>query len=225
MVSSRSLHGWRMHTTSSRTGPMRTRRPGLVGDSTVVEGQVASGETRRDRRAVRRGGLGQRLRALHGDLAVPGAVVAVAHDPAPGLHLHGVERSHRQPGRLRDVDAGERGHLPSLVSGLPHRRWCASPRRRLGEDARLVRRLREQPVGLLSAGPLSFSFGPVWWRRTTRSARRPAIGWSKTASCRLTGSAPAAPRRTHPSDRKQYDACLRPHTPTTPSTPSLSTTA
>src|SRR4051794_36559498 len=48
-------------------------------------------------------------------------------------------------------------------------------------------------------GPLS-QLWPGVVAQPYSAARRPAIGWSKTASCRLTGSAPAAPRRTHPSD-------------------------
>ena len=161
--------------------------------------------------------------ALHGDVPVLRPVVAVAHDALARLDRGPVHGTHRQPGRLRDVDAGEVRHATSVRGGVRRvaTRPChRSPRRGCG-------RSEEPPVASSAASGTrsefeahSHSFGPVWWRSLYSAARRPAIGWSKTASCRLTGSAPAASRRTHPRQTESCDdACLRPSSrPPTPST-------
>ena len=59
-------------------------------------------------------GLGERVGALHGDVAVLGAVVAVADDPLAGLDLDALDRPHRQSRRLGDMEVEHGRHRVSL---------------------------------------------------------------------------------------------------------------
>ena len=167
-------------------GPRRRRHvePG--------DGHVASGAFRRDRDAQLGGGLGEPLGGLHGDVPVPGAVVAVADDPAAGLHDDLVDRLHRQPPARRDAqrhdgrgredrrlrrDARRRrrnraSHLSSGTPGGTRRRTAA----RLVHGAHAARpaqdHVAEEVVQTSVWGPRAWQHSLCRSRRLERPRRR-----------------------------------------------------